>query len=77
MEFMTGVYLFAALSVLMATGLTWFVAYWANQPGGVIEIGQPRWVMPKSVAGAMQLRRGDKLHWTVQPDGSVRVERKG
>ena len=50
MDFMTGVYLSAALIVLMAGGVTWFMAYWANQPGGVIEIGTPRWVMPRSVA---------------------------
>lgn len=77
MDFMTGLYLSAALAVLMTGGVTWFLVYWANQPGGVIEIGKPRWVMPQSVARAMQLQRGEKLRWTLQPDGSVRVERKG
>ena len=77
MDFMTGVYLSAALIVLMAGGVTWFMAYWANQPGGVLEIGKPRWVMPQSIARAMELRRGERLRWTLQPDGSVRVERKG
>lgn len=75
MNFMTGLYLTAALVVLMALAVTWFVAYLADQPGGVIEIGKPRWVMPQAVARGMRLQRGAKLRWTMQPDGSVRVER--
>lgn len=60
MDFMTGLYLSAALTVLMAGGVTWFLVYWANQPGGVIEIGKPRWVMPKSVVRAMHLQGASK-----------------
>ena len=53
---------------------------WRSSPtgpisGGVIEIGTPRWVMPKQVARAMKLQRGQKLRWPVQGDGSVRVEK--
>lgn len=75
MNIMTGVYLMGALAVLMTGAFTWFVAYVASQPGGTIEIGKPRWVMPQAVASAMKLQRGAKLLWTIQPDGSVRVER--
>lgn len=75
MDFMTGVYLTAGLVVVMSLASVAFVAYLADQPGGVIEIGTPRWVMPKQVARSMRLQRGDKLRWTVQDDGSVRVEK--
>jgi hypothetical protein len=75
MDFMTGVYLAAGLAVVLSMASVAFVAYWADQPGGVIEIGTPRWVMPKPVARAMHLQRGEKLRWTVQDDGSVRVEK--
>ncbi|WP_298219290.1 hypothetical protein [Halothiobacillus sp.] len=75
MDFMTGVYLAAGLAVALSMASVAFVAYLADQPGGVIEIGTPRWVMPKSVACAMHLQRGEKLRWTVQDDGSVRVEK--
>ena len=70
-----GVYLAAGLAVALSLASLAFVAYWADQPGGVIEIGAPRWVMPKSVARSMKLQRGQKLCWTVQDDGSVRVEK--
>lgn len=75
MDFMTGLYVSVVLVVLMASAVVWFVAYLADQPGGVLEIGKPRWVMPQAVARAMKLSRGAKLRWTMQPDGSVRVER--
>ncbi|OIQ88638.1 hypothetical protein GALL_295060 [mine drainage metagenome] len=75
MDFMTGVYLAAGLAVALSLGSVAFVAYLADQPGGVIEIGTPRWVMPKQVARAMHLQRGEKLRWTVQDDGAVRVEK--
>lgn len=75
MDFMTGVYLAAGLAVVLSLAAVAFVAYLADQPGGVIEIGAPRWVMPKPVARAMHLQRGEKLRWLVQDDGSVRVEK--
>lgn len=75
MDIMSGIYLTVALAVLMTGAFTWFLAYLASQPGGAIEIGKPRWVMPQAVASAMKLQRGAKLQWTIQPDGSVRVER--
>ena len=75
MDLMTGVYLVAGLAVVMSLASVAFVAYLADQPGGVIEIGTPRWVMPKQIARSMKLQRGNKLRWTVQDDGSVRVEK--
>ena len=75
MDFMMGVYLAAGLAVVLSLASVAFVAYWADQPGGVIEIGTPRWVMPKQVARSMKLPRGEKLRWMVQDDGSVRVEK--
>ena len=75
MDFMTVIYLTAALVVLMMLALVTFVAYLANQPGGVIEIGSPRWIMPKQIARALQLQRGETLRWTVQDGGTVRVEK--
>ncbi|MBN2692335.1 MAG: hypothetical protein JXR43_10890 [Burkholderiaceae bacterium] len=61
MDFMTSIYLTAALVVLMKLALVTFVAYLANQPGGVIEIGSPRWIMPKQIARVLQLQRGETL----------------
>ena len=75
MDFMTGVYLAAGLAVALSLASVAFVDCWADQPGGVIEIGAPRWVMPKQLARSMKLQRGQKLRWTVQDDGSVRVEK--
>ncbi len=53
-----GVYLAAGLAVALSLASLAFVAYWADQPGGVIEIGAPRWVMPKQLARSMKLQRG-------------------
>ena len=58
MDFMTGVYLAAGLFVVLSLAAVAFLAYWADQPGGVIEIGAPRWVMPKQLARSMKLQRG-------------------
>lgn len=75
MDFMTGVYLAASLAVVLSLASLAFAAYWADQPGGIIEFGTPRWVMPRQLARSMKLRRGEKLRWILQDDGSVRVEK--